>query len=94
MLSLFMSQNKNMIEYFPGKLSDGQGTGFKATNIEQSRIYGGELELILNGTFGRVNTSLNGGYTFIYPVEFNPATHKNTGDYLKYRRKHSGKLSS
>ncbi len=89
--SLFISQNKNMIEYFLASY-EGQ-TGFKATNIEQSRVYGGELELILNGTFGRVNTSLNGGYTFIYPVEFSPVTHKSTGDYLKYRRKHSGKLS-
>jgi outer membrane receptor protein involved in Fe transport len=96
-LSVFLSQNKNMIEYFLAVYTDPEtgipSTGFKATNIEQSRVYGGEMELILNGTFGRVNTSLNGGYTFIYPVEFSPVTHKNTGDYLKYRRKHSGKLS-
>jgi outer membrane receptor protein involved in Fe transport len=32
---------------------------------------------------------ISGGYTFMYPVEFNPQTHKNTGTYLKYRRKHS-----
>ncbi len=96
-LSVFLSQNKNMIEYFLAVYTDPEtgipSTGFKATNIEQSRVYGGEMELILNGTFGRVNTSLNGGYTFIYPVEFSPVTHKNTGDYLKYRRKHSGKIS-
>ena len=96
-LSVFMSQNKNMIEYFLAVYTDPEtgipSTGFKATNIEQSRVYGGELELILNGTFGRVNTSLNGGYTYIYPVEFSTVTHKNTGDYLKYRRKHSGKIS-
>jgi len=90
--SVFLSQNKDMIEYYLASYP-GQGTGFRATNIEQSRVYGGEIELILNGTLGRVNTSLNGGYTFIYPVEFSPVTHNNTGDYLKYRRKHSGKLS-
>jgi outer membrane cobalamin receptor len=96
-LSVFLSQNKNMIEYFLAVYTDPEtgipSTGFKATNIEQSRVYGGELEIILNGTIGRINTSLNGGYTYIYPIEFSPVTHKNTGDYLKYRRKHSGKLS-
>jgi len=96
-LSLFMSQNINMIEYFLAVYTDPvsglPSTGFKATNIEQSRIYGGEMEMMINGTVGRVNTTLSGGYTYIYPVEFNKATNKNTGVYLKYRRKHSGKLS-
>jgi outer membrane cobalamin receptor len=32
--------------------------------------------------------------TYIYPVEFNPATNSNTDTYLKYRRKHSLKLES
>ncbi|MCX6326986.1 MAG: TonB-dependent receptor [Bacteroidia bacterium] len=89
--SLFMSQNVNMIEYF---LAQGDGvTGFKATNIEQSRVYGGELEFMLNGSIGNINTTISGGYTYIYPVEFNKMTNKNTGNYLKYRRKHSGKIS-
>jgi len=96
-LSVFLSQNKNMIEYFLAVYTDPEtgipSTGFKATNIEQSRVYGCELELILNGSVGKLNTSLNGGYTFIYPMELSPVTHSNTGDYLKYRRKHSGKLS-
>ncbi len=86
--SVFLSQNKDMIEYYLATYP-GQGTGFKATNIEQSRVYGGELELLLNGTFGRINTSLNGGYTVINPIQLEPVQ----GDYLKYRRKHSGKLS-
>jgi outer membrane cobalamin receptor len=96
-LSLFLSQNINMIEYFLAIYTDPEtgipSTGFKATNIEQSRVYGGELEFIMDGSIGRVNTTLSGGYTYIYPVEFNTATNKNTGVYLKYRRKHSGKLS-
>jgi len=95
--SMFMSQNTNMIEYFLAVYTDPETglptTGFKATNIEQSRIYGGELELMMTGTVGKINTSLSGGYTYIYPVEYNKATNKNTGIYLKYRRKHSGKLS-
>ena len=95
--SLFMSQNKNMIEYFLAMYTDPDtgipSTGFKATNIEQSRVYGGEMEFMLNGSIGNINTTISGGYTFIYPVEFNKATNKNTGTYLKYRRKHSGKIS-
>jgi|WetSurMetagenome_2_1015567.scaffolds.fasta_scaffold00015_93 outer membrane cobalamin receptor len=96
-LSVFLSQNKNMIEYFLAVYTDPEteitSTGFKATNIEQSRVFGTELELMLSGSFGRLNTSLNGGYTYIYPVEYSPITNRSTGDYLKYRRKHSGKLS-
>jgi iron complex outermembrane receptor protein len=90
-LSLFMSQNINMIEY---ELASFEGTtGFKATNVEQSRVYGGEIELMMNGSIGRVNSTLSGGYTYIYPVEFSKYTNKNTGEYLKYRRMHSFKLS-
>jgi len=95
--SLFLSQNTNMIEYFlavyPDPVSGLPVTGFKATNIEQSRIYGGETEIMLNGSLGSINTTITGGYTYIYPVEYNVSTNKNTGFYLKYRRKHSGKLS-
>jgi outer membrane receptor protein involved in Fe transport len=95
-LSVFLSQNKNMIEYIfglyplpPTGLFD---LGFQATNIEQSRVYGSELELFLKKSSGEFISALNAGYTFIYPVEFNPFTNKNTDTYLKYRRKHSGKL--
>jgi iron complex outermembrane receptor protein len=96
-LSLFFSQNSNMIEYIFGihqdPLSGTSGVGFKATNVEQSRIYGTELEFMLNRSFGEAETTVTGGYTFIYPVEYNSYTHQNTDIYLKYRRKHSGKLS-
>ncbi len=90
-ISLFMSQNINMIEYYLA-IYEGS-TGFMATNIEQSRVYGGELELMMNGSIGSLNTTLSGGYTYIYPVEFNRSTNENTGVYLKYRRKHSGKVN-
>jgi outer membrane cobalamin receptor len=95
--SLFMSQNTNMIEYYLSVYNDPStgltSTGFKATNIEQSRVYGGEMEVILNGSIGNINTTFTGGYTYIYPVEFNKSTNQNTNEYLKYRRKHSGKAS-
>jgi outer membrane receptor protein involved in Fe transport len=92
--SVFFLQNKDLIEYmfglYPGP--DG-GLGFRATNVEQSRVYGCEFEFLLNRNFGNFNTTISGGYTFIYPVEFNSLTQRNTDTYLKYRRKHSGKIS-
>ncbi len=96
-LSVFLSENTDMIEYFLSYYEDTAtgitSTGFKATNIEQSRILGTEMEITMSGSIGMVKTSLSGGYTFVYPVEFNKITNRNTGDYLKYRRKHSGKIS-
>jgi iron complex outermembrane receptor protein len=92
-VSLFMSQNTDMIEFSLFTDTVSHKVGFKATNVEYSRIYGGELELMLAGSFGKVNTTLRGGYTFIYPVEVFKETNKNTDQYLKYRRKHSGNIS-
>ncbi len=97
-LSVFMSENSNMIEYFLALYTDPvtgiTSTGFKATNIEQSRVYGAELEFTLNRNIGNLNTVVSGGYTYIYPVEYNKNTQKNTDIYLKYRRKHSAKLGA
>ena len=52
-----------------------------------------KLRFSLNRTQGNFNTSITGGYTYTYPVEFNQITGKNTDTYLKYRRKHSAKIS-
>jgi outer membrane receptor protein involved in Fe transport len=86
-----------MIEYVFGLYSDpvtgSFDLGFQATNIEYSRVYGSELEFTLNHTQGDMHTSINGGYIFMYPAEFNQVTKRNTGEYLKFRRKHSGKVS-
>ena len=96
-LSLFFLQNRNLIEYpfgsYPDPVTGISGVGFRADNVEQARVYGYELEFNLNRTQGAFNTTLSGGYTYTYPVEFNQVTHKNTGTYLKYRRKHSAKIS-
>jgi outer membrane receptor protein involved in Fe transport len=96
-LSVFLSQNKDLIEYVFGYYPDPQSGvfdfGFQATNIEQSRIYGYELEFLLQKSSGKLNASAGGGYTYIYPAQFNPNTGENTGNYLKYRRKHSLKIS-
>ncbi len=95
-LSVFISQNSDMIEYLFGihyDPSDGtSGLGFKATNVEHSRITGSELELRLSRQIGKMSGMLTGGYTFIYPVEYNAATGRSTGTFLKYRRQHTAKL--
>jgi iron complex outermembrane receptor protein len=95
--SVFFSQNSDLIEYvfsnYPDPVTGIFDFGFQATNVEQSRVYGYEFEFLLNRIMGEFNTSMTGGYTFIYPVEFNPITHNNTDTYLKYRRKHSLKIS-
>lgn len=90
-LSLFMLNNKNLIEYIFGIFPEG--LGFMATNVEQARVYGLETELMLARQYGQLQTTLTGGYTFMYPVEVNRMTGRNTDTYLKYRRKHSGIIS-
>jgi len=94
-LALFFSQNSDMIEYIFGLHQDPatglSDLGFKATNVEQSRIYGAEAEIMLHRSFGVTDVTLTGGYTYVYPVEYNAFTGQNTGVFLKYRRKHTAK---
>jgi outer membrane receptor protein involved in Fe transport len=96
-LAIFYLQNNDLIEYIFGIYRNpGAQTfsfGFRADNIEASRVYGLELEWMLSNRFGAVVNTLNGGYVFMHPVEFNPFTGKNTDLMLKYRRKHSVKLN-
>ena len=89
--SVFYSRNKDFIEYSFGSYPDG--LGFRADNIEKSRIYGAEIEFFINHTSGELANTLSSGYTFIIPVDLRSG---NSGDnviYLKYRRKHSFKLN-
>jgi outer membrane cobalamin receptor len=96
-LSVFFSQNSNLIEYpfgsYPDPVTGISEVGFRADNLEQSRVYGYELEFLLNRVYRDFITTFSGGYTFLYPVEFNQITNKNEDTYLKYRRKHSVKIS-
>ncbi|MCU0366153.1 MAG: TonB-dependent receptor [Bacteroidales bacterium] len=95
-LSFFFSQNSDMIEYlfgiFPDPVTGLSGLGFQAANVEQSRVYGTEAEILLGKTFGSLDAAVSGGYTYVYPVEFNSYTGQSTDLYLKYRRKHTAKL--
>ena len=94
-LALFFSQNSDMIEYIFGAQQDPatglSGVGFKATNVEQSRIYGAETEIMLYRTIGVADITLTGGYTYVYPVEYNAYTGQNKDVFLKYRRKHTAR---
>jgi len=90
-LSVFFSQNRNFIEYLFGLYPDG--LGFRADNIEQSRIYGAEVELLLNRSKGNLNTTISGGYTFVMPIDLREGSPSDETTYLKYRRKHSFKLN-
>ncbi len=96
-IALFYSRNSDMIEYlfkiYPNREGESINYGFEASNVEHSRVYGGEFEFSLNHVMGRFANSLTGGYVFMYPVEFNPQTGRNKDIYLKYRRKHSFKIS-
>jgi iron complex outermembrane receptor protein len=89
--SLFYTRNSNLIEYMFA--SYPEGIGFRATNREESRVYGSEFEFVVTRASGMLNMTLSGGYTFIYPAEVNPLTSKNTGNYLKYRRMHSANIN-
>lgn len=95
-LSLFLSQNRDMIEYLFGlhqdPLTGTSGLGFKATNVEQSRIWGAELEMHMSRPVGKITASITGGYTFIRPLEINAFTGMSTGVFLKYRRSHNAKI--
>ncbi len=91
-LAFFYAQNIDLIEFVFGSYPD-EGWGFRATNIEASRLYGMELEVLLNNSYGRLNYTINGGYVFMYPVEFDPYTGNNRDIFLKFRRQHSGKLN-
>ena len=96
-IALFYSQNRNMIEYvfsnYIDPVSGEYDLGFKPENIQNSRVYGYETELSLYRNFRGLNTSLNIGYTYMYPVEYSYYTKKSTDNYLKYRRKHSANMS-
>lgn len=93
-LATFYSRNRNMIEYVFGLYYDpttnAYDFGFQAWNSEHSSVFGSELEFHLNHPTGIFNHSINGGYMFLYPVEF--GNNSDEIKYLKYRRKHSASL--
>lgn len=96
-IALFYTRNTDMIEYlfgiYPIDGTDSFSYGFRASNVEHSRIFGGEFEFSLTGNTGRIKNSIAGGYVFIFPVEFSPKAGLTGSTYLKYRRMHSLKVT-
>lgn len=94
--AVFYSEHRNMIEYifgiYPNPGGETFSYGFRADNIEAARIYGFETEWILDWKVAATAQQLTGGYVWMFPAEFNPYTGENTGELLKYRRKHAAKL--
>jgi len=95
-MAAFYSENINLIEYrfgyYPLPGTTENEPGFKASNLENSRVYGFETELMVRNTFGKIMTGFSGGYTYMVPVEFNPISSKSSEVYLKYRSKHTAKV--
>jgi outer membrane cobalamin receptor len=96
-LALFYMENQDLIEFlfgiYPDAVTGLSQPGFRADNTEFSRVYGAETEFLFIRKTGIFDHTLSGGYLYIYPIEFNRATGTNTDVFLKYRRKHSAKLS-
>jgi len=89
-LSLFLMQNSNLIEFYFASYPD-EGIGFRADNMEEARIYGTEFEFALESQFNEITISAAGGYAYIHPRDVS-TNYQDSLVYLKYRRKHSGKL--
>lgn len=95
-ISFFLSENTDMIEYvfglYPDPVSQEFDFGFRSSNIENSRIYGTETELLLKRNYKNLHINFGGGYTYIYPVEIDKTSNLNTTAWLKYRKKNSAKF--
>lgn len=92
-LSVFYTRSDKLIEYifgiYPDPVTHEGVYGFQAVNTEHARIYGFEIETALNRSFNAFHTGIHAGYTYIYPAEYDINSNQNTGEFLKYRRKHS-----
>lgn len=89
-ISLFLMQNSNLIEFYFANYP-GEGVGFRANNMEEARIYGSEFEFALETRFNEIKISAAGGYSYIFPRDIS-TNYQDSVVFLKYRRKHSGKL--
>ncbi len=95
-LSLFRSKYVNMIEYtFGVYIPEGviiptlEHVGFKALNVGQAQITG--LEVIVNAekSFGEFISTIQGGYTYINPIDLSIDKDSTASNFLKYRFRHS-----
>ncbi|MBK9291827.1 MAG: TonB-dependent receptor [Bacteroidetes bacterium] len=95
-LAAFLTRNRNMVEFifgiYPDPVTGVFGTGFRADNLEASRVAGIETELLLANNQSRIGHTLTLNYVLLNPQELNPETGQPNGFKLKYRRTHTLKV--
>jgi len=95
-LSVFRSEYTNMIEFtFDLYLPDATTSptldyvGFKALNVGKARITGAEIVLNAEQSIGQLTAGIQGGYTYIYPIDLSISEDSTVTNILKYRHRHS-----
>ncbi len=95
-LAAFLTRNRNMVEFifgiYPDPITGIYGTGFRADNLEASRVSGLEADIVLADNQSRFGHIITLNYVLMNPQELNPETGQPTGLKLKYRRTHALKL--
>lgn len=95
-VAAFLTRNRNMVEFifgiYPDPVTGVYGLGFRADNLEASRVSGLETDLVLANNQSRIKHLITLNYVLMNPQELNPETGEPTGLKLKYRRKHALKL--
>ncbi|MCF6242567.1 MAG: TonB-dependent receptor, partial [Bacteroidales bacterium] len=75
----------------PDPVTGQMDFGFRASNIENSSVYGTESQITVYKKLHNSKIIINIGYTYMYPVELNTLSNNQ---YLKYRSKHSLKATT
>jgi iron complex outermembrane receptor protein len=88
-LALFHTRYKNMTEFSFGVWGKPRdplyGFGFKSINVTNARILGAELSANCEGKIGDVKLIMNGGYSYICPVDVGvDSTLKDFGKFMKF----------
>ncbi len=95
-MAAFLTRNRDMVEFifgiYPDPVTSVYGLGFRADNLEASRVSGLETDLVLTNNQSLIKHSFTLNYVLMNPQELNPETGEPTGLKLKYRRTHALKL--
>ncbi len=100
-ISLFRNEYRNMIEFTFGlylpdsvRIPTFDYVGFKALNVGHARITGVEILTHLEKNTGNLKIQLQGGYTYLNPLDLNIQKNDSVSNILKYRFRHSVKGSA
>lgn len=95
-VAAFLTRNRNMVEFifgiYPDPITGVYGLGFRADNLEASRVSGLETDIVFANNQSRIKHLITLNYVLMNPQELNPETGEPTGLKLKYRRTHALKL--